>query len=460
MMEKDRLKKLVGHVAKGPIALSRLEFAENAPQVADEQLVVADNLFVRARSSQLLCCMTIIMLLGFISGVNAKSINSVTGTISFDANNDGQAEALLNTQGLGVGSSPSEALHIQGNAIVSDFLTVGTPFHGSANLQINGTIGFSPGTISSNGMLNGLNSIVLLDPDTAGGNLTTLLPMSSNHTGRILKMKNTSSTHSVKVLGPIENNDSMILSPNESLQLVSNGSNWYIIGSLGSPELGTSSDNLVSWFQFEEGSGNMVYDRAGGYHAFANQFTENGNEVHIATGAGYAGNFMDSHEHAYCEIIDTSALSFGEDFTFTAWVYRNGFDNWCGVFVLEDAVTGDKFYLNSNETNSKDRIVVGTAVDASQGVNSGDSPSLNTWYHLAFRHQPSIQRVQVLRNGVQIMDLNYVGTLSTGNPLLFYIGTTWRWATYFDGFIDDFRIYNKALSDDQISAVMESFSPE
>jgi hypothetical protein len=44
VMEKDRIEKLAGYIARGPIALSRLEFDENAPQVADEQLVVAANL--------------------------------------------------------------------------------------------------------------------------------------------------------------------------------------------------------------------------------------------------------------------------------------------------------------------------------------------------------------------------------------------------------------------------------
>lgn len=78
------------------------------------------------------------------------SVNSTSGNINFDRNADGTHEMQLNSTGLGIGVAPSANLHVNGNALVSQQLTVGqSTLNSSSNLYVSGAMGFSSQSLTT-----------------------------------------------------------------------------------------------------------------------------------------------------------------------------------------------------------------------------------------------------------------------------------------------------------------------
>jgi len=75
---------------------------------------------------------------------------------------------------------------------------------------------------------------------------------------------------------------------------------------------------------------------------------------------------------------------------------------------------------------------------------------LNKWTHLVFSYNTLTNTRYIYING----NLLNSGT-STGNPLLlnsnYYIGYNYRGSNYYNGYIDDFRVYNSLLNQSQIN---------
>lgn len=92
----------------------------------------------------------ILFFLSLVSYIFAD-VNSVTGTIHFDSNNDSNYEMSLTSTGLGIGtSSPNTNLHLVGNAVITNgSLSIGSQ-SGNSTLFVQGSIGYSVETTNSN----------------------------------------------------------------------------------------------------------------------------------------------------------------------------------------------------------------------------------------------------------------------------------------------------------------------
>ncbi|MBF0198713.1 MAG: hypothetical protein HQL32_13435 [Planctomycetes bacterium] len=175
------------------------------------------------------------------------SITSTTNTIHFDVNSDGIYESTLNSTGLALGMNltPSVNLHVSGNTIVSEYLSVGSSQTMGSNLNISGSIGWSNQTISSNGVIAGHSHTFI---DSSGGNLNLSLPYAGNVSGMLIHLKKVSVPYSITILGGGNlidesrwfNLESDTLS---GLSFLSNGLQWYI---LGESETGSSAGWIPS----------------------------------------------------------------------------------------------------------------------------------------------------------------------------------------------------------------------
>ena len=165
-----------------------------------------------------------------LSSVHAD-VRSTNGTINFDTNFDGVAEAVLNGTGFGLGlTTPSANLQVAGNAIVSGTMVVGgTSNTSGSNLHVSGSWGFSVQTVTSNTTLSG-NSVVLAD--TSAGNITLTLPGAFTVSGRMYTVKKTSNSHSVLLrwIGGAVLELTSGTSSYPSAQVISDGSTWHVIG--------------------------------------------------------------------------------------------------------------------------------------------------------------------------------------------------------------------------------------
>jgi hypothetical protein len=138
--------------------------------------------------STALLCLCAFLVLSFYTKQSFAAIRSITGNIHFDSNNDSTNEMTLNQNGLGIGvSSPSANLHVTGNTIISDSLTIGSTVNTSkSTLHINGTLAYDLQNVST-GNTTVTSSIVLAD--SSSGNITLGLPILSESFVQQIKIK-------------------------------------------------------------------------------------------------------------------------------------------------------------------------------------------------------------------------------------------------------------------------------
>jgi hypothetical protein len=197
-------------------------------------------------------------------------------------------------------------------------------------------------------------------------------------------------------------------------------------------------------------------------------FSKSGNNATLVATAVYnssgrfGGGYSFDGDSDYLSVADpgTSTLDITGNITLMAWVYprRNSSVN------DEEGITGKR----SDDTDNY-HISVGTyaASDAKFGFNfystgwrayyTDSSLALNTWHHVVATYNTSVVSLYV--DG-QLMK-NYTGVtypLITNNEN-FYIGSVENSYFYFNGSIDEVRIYNRTLSADEILAIYNSTVP-
>jgi hypothetical protein len=191
----------------------------------------------------------LISILGIsLVGLQAD-VRSLSGSISFEANGNSSSEMILNANGLGVFvSNPTQKLEVCGNSLITGTVGVGGSA-GSSNLNVHGTLGFTPTTISNNSTLD--KSMYFCD--NSSSNLTLTLPAAGLVSGRTIWIKNLAQGETA-ICGNIEGRDPLVLGTHtsqlSSVQLLSDGAQWHILSSMGniSGYKPSSTSNLVLWF--------------------------------------------------------------------------------------------------------------------------------------------------------------------------------------------------------------------
>ncbi len=133
--------------------------------------------------------------------------------------------------------------------------------------------------------------------------------------------------------------------------------------------------------------------------------------------------------------------------TITAWVYTRSF-NQGGIFEMgEEWSNGRDFSLRTMTTDNQWRVQYwGTSYDIDFTYNSKDK-----WVHFAHVHDGSETRIYA--DG-QLIVPDTPRTLNTADTKTFKIGRWWNY--YFDGLIDDFHVYDQALSQEDIQTIMDT----
>ncbi len=197
--------------------------------------------------------------------------------------------------------------------------------------------------------------------------------------------------------------------------------------------------DLVGYWRFDEGSGTTAYDSSGN----GNDGTVNGGAQWVAGQLGGALEFNGSNSYVSAPHIPLNSRSF----TITMWVNPVLYTDQTVVFgqvqtgsqnlSMHYRLWGDGrvrmgFYSNDLDT------VAGTVAD-------------NNWYHITFWYDFENQTRRVYINGAQEAEDN-------GGPYLGTSGDTrigqWNNNQWFQGIIDDVRIYTRALTDVEILGVM------
>jgi fibronectin type 3 domain-containing protein len=208
---------------------------------------------------------------------------------------------------------------------------------------------------------------------------------------------------------------------------------------------------LVAAYSFDEGSGSTVADSSG-----------NGNTGTIAnatwTTAGKYGNALSFNgTNSWVTIADSASLDLTTGMTLEAWVNPTAINGWECVLLKQD--TNDLAYAlyadnNGNDTGGPRRPIVSIKESSTTYWTPGSAQlALNTWVFLTATYDGSTLKMYV--NGTLASSLAQSGSINTSSGVL-RIGGDSLWGEYFNGLIDNIRIYNNALTQAQIQTDMNT----
>jgi len=201
-----------------------------------------------------------------------------------------------------------------------------------------------------------------------------------------------------------------------------------------------SGDGLVLALFMDEGRGDRVIDASGkGNHG----------TVYGARWRKERGIWTLSFDGVddYVEVADSASLDITDEITIEAWVKLNSFASASNNIVLTDSWTN----ANRIMLFVKDDGAAVFRVEPPDGTNQDATKSgieLNKWYHLAGRYNS--EAVTIFVNGVEGTPYNNPVARGSAN-YNWTIGAMTSASIYTNGTIDEVRIYNRALSADEIA---------
>lgn len=201
----------------------------------------------------------------------------------------------------------------------------------------------------------------------------------------------------------------------------------------------TTMNGLVAAYGFDEGSGSSVNDVSG----HGNTGVINGAAWAPAPEGKYGSalSFNGVNDLVVINASDTSTLNIGSTITEEAWVYPTMTqDSWSTIMHRET----DAYYLHASSPAGAMRPAGGATFNGTESyVASPQSIPLNTWTHLAFTYDGHI--IKLYANGALIVSKPETGVIQpNANPLR--IGGNYPYGQFFQGLIDEVRIYNRALT--------------
>ena len=424
---------------------------------------------LKALSSASIILLLLLLNTHFLT-LNA-AIKSSTGNILFDSNSDSQIELILNSTGLGLGTSPSSNLHVSGNSVISNSLIIGSSLNtSSSNLHVSGTLGYNFQNASNNITLSN-NSIILADTST--GDVTLRTPNTTNLDGRVYQIKKTNSTGNLYIytekatidgeaylkLG--ESSDSNL----PSAKIICSSGNWFALSSSGNSSI-VSSDNLISWWKLDvDYNDNRAWDSSGqGNHPYL-QGTNFFHSNYSTTGiSGNALSFDAASSHKiYLNFDSHMDLERTDAFSIFCWIKTSNADSYIISKMLSSSQTG--YYMATFHSTGKLTVNLAnttTTNELREVTTTADELDDDQWHQVGFTYDGSSSSAGLklyIDGQEKTTDVSYDNLSSTIlNDDKAYLGARdGLGSDRFDGLMDDIRIYNKVLSASEILELYQIF---
>ena len=229
---------------------------------------------------------------------------------------------------------------------------------------------------------------------------------------------------------------------NYQVQATDAAGNLSAYSSVASVTTPSAPSGLVAAYGFNEGTGTTVMDASG-----------NGNNGTISgatwTTSGKYGNALGFNgTSALVTINNATMLQLSTAMTLEAWVNLSTVSSaWRDVIYKAN----DNYYLEGTSMTSGRPAMGGKF--ASSPLYATTALAVNTWMHLAATYDGTTTRLYV--NGTQVSSQAQTGAMAAStNPL--QIGGDSLYGQFFQGTIDEVRIYNVALTAAQIQADMNA----
>ncbi|WP_404398319.1 DUF6701 domain-containing protein [Idiomarina loihiensis] len=165
------------------------------------------------------------------------------------------------------------------------------------------------------------------------------------------------------------------------------------------------------------------------------------NDANMGT-CGYG--YFDKSRESYLEVNDSTVLDFTDEFTIGLWIKPESYPD-SGLMTILSKDENYEFHLNPDGTiNWWWRDSEGFIRE----LNSSVSVPLSEWSYVVIRYKNGEQTIFI--KGDAVGNANFSGELQTNSDRLQVGADQGVAARYFDGFMDEVSIYDKALSLAQI----------
>ncbi len=212
----------------------------------------------------------------------------------------------------------------------------------------------------------------------------------------------------------------------------------------------TGPPGLVGAWAFDEGSGTAIGDQSGRGN---NGTVSNGTWV---TGGKFNNALSFNGTNTWVTVPDSATLDLTTGMTLEAWLRPSILGSWRTAVVKEQPGNlAYGLYANTNINRPEAEVYVS---GATRLVNGTSTLPIGSWSHLAATYDGATLRLYL--NGAQVAQLAQSGSILTSNSPL-RIGGNSVWGEYFNGLIDEVRVYNRALSAAEIQGDMNrSVTPD
>ena len=212
------------------------------------------------------------------------------------------------------------------------------------------------------------------------------------------------------------------------------------------------ASGLVAAYAFGEGAGTTTADATGKGHTGTLQ-----GGASWTTSGKYGSGLSFNGSTAYVDLGNAADLQLTGSMTWSAWIYATSNPPDDGQIIAKSGGAGWQF--KTSPDTGVHTFGVGVSADAGSLTQrySATVRALGTWYHVAGVYDAASQTLNIYVNGV--LDN---GVLSGTVPASQYNAaenvTVGRRAGgfYFQGTIDEVRLYNRALSQAEIQADMNA----
>jgi dolichyl-diphosphooligosaccharide--protein glycosyltransferase len=199
----------------------------------------------------------------------------------------------------------------------------------------------------------------------------------------------------------------------------------------------------VAYWSFDEGEGQRVYDRSGGYHATA---------VNASWADGIGGSAVVTSRNDDSRVVVSRFDGPNKSFTVSLWIRPGEIDTTDGNdFRRLVAGRSGRMLVIEESGGLSFRLPGGS----DEPLNGGEAP-VDEWTHIVISYDGSrkalyIDGKQVATQSVEVRTARWGGLLQVGASKNDDTSRT------FTGRIDELRVYGEALSDDEVRSLYERY---